>query len=36
MLGPMEAACTWAQEHGDELLDAHEGYEAAAGGKQAG
>ncbi|MEV0460556.1 hypothetical protein [Catellatospora methionotrophica] len=24
MLAPMDAACAWAREHGDELLDARE------------
>lgn len=28
MLEPMEAACAWAAEHWDELLDAREAYEA--------
>jgi DNA-binding HxlR family transcriptional regulator len=29
MLEPLEAACTWAAEHWDELLDAREQYQAA-------
>ena len=28
MLEPMAAACAWAEEHWDELLDAREAYEA--------
>ncbi|WP_232109857.1 winged helix-turn-helix transcriptional regulator [Streptomyces buecherae] len=28
MLGPMRAACAWAADHWDELLDAHESYES--------
>jgi hypothetical protein len=27
MLGPMAVACAWAEEHWDELLDAHESYD---------
>ncbi|MGI5340845.1 winged helix-turn-helix transcriptional regulator [Streptomyces sp. CA-181903] len=27
LLGPLEAACAWAGEHWDELLDAREAYE---------
>jgi DNA-binding HxlR family transcriptional regulator len=30
MLEPLEAACTWAAEHWDELLDAREQYQAPA------
>ncbi len=30
MLEPLDAACRWAVEHWDELLDAHEGGEDAA------
>jgi hypothetical protein len=27
MLEPLAAACTWAEEHWDELLDARESYD---------
>lgn len=33
MLEPLAAACAWAAEHWDELLDAHERYEAPVMGR---
>ena len=32
LLGPMAAACTWAEQHWDELLDAREAYETPSPG----
>ncbi len=36
MLQPLAAACAWAEEHWDELLDARESYEAGAALGRAG
>ncbi|NGN70420.1 helix-turn-helix transcriptional regulator [Streptomyces sp. A7024] len=33
MLEPMAAACAWAAEHWDELLDAREAYDASSAGQ---
>ncbi|MFW6689536.1 winged helix-turn-helix transcriptional regulator [Streptomyces sp. MAR4 CNX-425] len=35
MLEPLDAACAWAAEHWDELLDAREAYERRAGDPEA-
>ncbi|AUH43802.1 winged helix-turn-helix transcriptional regulator [Streptomyces sp. CMB-StM0423] len=35
MLEPLRAACAWAMEHWDELLDAREAYERRAGTAEA-
>ncbi|GAB3568409.1 helix-turn-helix domain-containing protein [Amycolatopsis endophytica] len=34
MLEPMKAACAWAGEHGEELLDARETYDEQRAGSQ--
>lgn len=36
LLGPMEAACAWAREHWDELIDAREAGSAAEGARHVG
>ncbi|MFB4317816.1 winged helix-turn-helix transcriptional regulator [Actinomadura sp. 21ATH] len=36
MLEPLAAACAWAEEHWDELLDAHESYDNATRLNRAG